>query len=124
MEVMTMTKPEWGLKRKCLKCGAFFYDMRKAKFVCPKCGATYAADSYADAKTKQLLKLAKKAAPKIDDENLDEEALLQMTEDVPLSDEDMASDDDILENADDIENANSDLSDIVEDYDSDAKNEQ
>ena len=63
-----MTKPEWGLKRKCLKCGAFFYDMRKAKFVCPKCGATYAADSYADAKTKQLLKLAKKAAPKIDDE--------------------------------------------------------
>lgn len=119
-----MTKPEWGLKRKCLKCGTFFYDMRKEKFTCPKCGEKYQAETYEEAKNKQLMKLAKKAAPKIDDEDLDEEALLQMTEDVPLSDEDIEGDDiDILEESEDGESSNSDLSDIVEGYDDD-KNER
>ena len=88
-----MAKPEWGLKRKCLKCGAFFYDMNKKSFSCPKCKEDYTLDSYAENKTKQLLKLAKKAAPKIDDDSLDEEALLQMTEDIPLSDDDIGPDD-------------------------------
>ena len=93
-----MTKPEWGLKRKCLKCGTFFYDMRKKTFTCPKCGEKYSLETYEEAKNKQLMKLAKKAAPKLDDEDLDEEALLQMTEDVPLGDEDIANADvDILE---------------------------
>ena len=26
-----MNKPNWGLKRQCHKCGAFFYDMGKKK---------------------------------------------------------------------------------------------
>ena len=119
-----MTKPEWGLKRKCQKCGTFFYDMRKKNFVCPKCGAKYSEDTYEEAKTKQLLKLAKKAAPKLDDENLDEDALLQMTEDVPLVDEDIGNDDlDMLEEEETNENSK-DLTGIVEDYDADDKNEQ
>lgn len=120
-----MTKPEWGLKRKCTKCGAFFYDMRKETFVCPKCGEQYSLDTYEEAKTKQLMKLAKKAAPKIDDENLDEEALLQMTEDVPLADEEIGSDGlDILEDSEEMEENNSDLSGIVESFDDDEKNER
>ena len=120
-----MTKPEWGLKRKCLKCGAFFYDMRKKTFSCPKCGEKYSLEAYEEAKNKQLLKLAKKAAPKIDDENLDEDALLLMTEDVPLSDEDIGSDDlDMLEEEETNENNRSDLSGIVEDYDEEDKNER
>lgn len=120
-----MTKPEWGLKRKCLKCGAFFYDMRKKKFTCPKCGEEYSLDTYEEAKTKQLLKLAKKAAPKIDDENLDEEALLQMTEDVPLVDDEVIEDDSInlLDETEGSNADNADLSDIVEGYDDD-KNER
>ena len=84
-------KPEWGQKRKCSKCDTFFYDMRKNEFSCPKCKEKYTADSYEEAKHKQLLKLAKKAAPKIDDVDLNEEALLQMTEDVPLMDEDLGN---------------------------------
>ena len=120
-----MTKPEWGLKRKCLKCGTFFYDMRKKSFKCPKCGESYSSDTYEEAKNKQLLKLAKKAAPKIDDENLDENALLQMTEDVPLVDEDIGSDDlDMLEEEETNANENSDLSGIVEDFSEDDKNER
>ncbi len=120
-----MTKPEWGLKRKCLKCGAFFYDMRKAEFSCPKCGADYSTETYEEGKTKQLMKLAKKAAPKIDDENLDEEALLQMTEDVPLTDEEIGADGlDILEDEEDMSESSSDLSGIVDSFDDDDTNER
>ena len=120
-----MTKPEWGMKRKCLKCGTFFYDMRKESFSCPKCGHKYSLDTYEEAKNKQLLKLAQKAAPKIDDENLDEEALLQMTEDVPLADEEIQSDDmDLLEETDDMADDGTPLNPVAEEYDEENKNEQ
>lgn len=36
-----MVKPEWGAKRKCLQCGATFYDFRKVPPVCPKCGTIF-----------------------------------------------------------------------------------
>ena len=111
-------KPEWGQKRKCLKCDAFFYDMRQSEFSCPKCKEKYTNATYEEAKHKQLLKLAKKAAPTIDDEDLNEEALLQMTEDIPLTDADLGGDDlDILE---DEELTSSDnLSDLMDTYDDD-----
>lgn len=99
-----MVKPEWGLKRKCLKCGASFYDMRKESFACPKCGKKYSSTSYEEARNKQLAKLAKKSAPNLDDENLDEEALLRMTEDIPLTEEGIDDDGlDILEDTEDID---------------------
>lgn len=112
-----MVKPEWGMKRKCLKCGAFFYDMRQQEFSCPKCQEAYSVDSYAEAKNKSLLKLAKKAAPRLDDEDLDEEALLRMTEDVPLG-EDEIGDDDEMEILDDEEDLteNENLNGLMETY--------
>lgn len=121
-----MVKPEWGLKRKCLKCGTFFYDMNKKSFSCPKCNEKYTLESYEESKTKQLLKLAKKAAPKIDDENLDEEALLQMTEDIPLSDEDLGPDDlEILEDDPDLSDTDhSELSGIVDHFNDEENNER
>ncbi len=33
-----MPKPELGLKRICVSCGARFYDLGRAPAVCPKCG--------------------------------------------------------------------------------------
>jgi uncharacterized protein (TIGR02300 family) len=33
-----MAKPELGLKRVCVACGAKFYDLAKTPAVCPKCG--------------------------------------------------------------------------------------
>jgi uncharacterized protein (TIGR02300 family) len=33
-----MAKPELGLKRICVACGAKFYDLMKQPAVCPKCG--------------------------------------------------------------------------------------
>lgn len=121
-----MVKPEWGLKRKCLKCGTFFYDMGKKSFACPKCKEKYTAESYEESKTKQLLKLAKKAAPRIDDENLDEEALLQMTEDIPLSDEDLGPDDlEILEDDPELSGTDrSELNGIVDHFNDEENNER
>ena len=82
------------------------------------CKEKYSLISYEEAKTKQLQKLAKQAAPKLDDENLDEEALLQMTEDIPLNEEDLNSNEDnILEDTDESENSGSDLSGMVDGYD-------
>lgn len=122
-----MTKPEWGLKRKCLKCGTCFYDLHKKTFSCPKCKEKYTPDSYEENKTKQLLKLARKAAPKIDNEDLDEESLLQMTEDIPLSDEDLGSDElEILEEDDTdlTENEHSELTGIVDHFEDEETNEK
>ncbi len=119
-----MAKPEWGAKRKCLKCGAFFYDMNKKSFTCPKCTEKYTTESYEESKTKQLMKLAKKAAPKIDDENLDEEALLKMTEDIPLTEEDLGGDDlEILDDDADLsDHDNTGLSGMVDRYGNDDEN--
>jgi uncharacterized protein (TIGR02300 family) len=33
-----MAKPELGLKRVCVACGAKFYDLTKTPAICPKCG--------------------------------------------------------------------------------------
>ncbi len=33
-----MAKPELGLKRVCVSCGAHFYDLTKTPAMCPKCG--------------------------------------------------------------------------------------
>ena len=35
-----MAKPEWGVKRTCLSCGARFYDLQREPIVCPACGAS------------------------------------------------------------------------------------
>ena len=69
------------------------------------------------------MKLAKKSAPRIDDENLDEETLLQMTEDVPLSDDELGPDElEILEDDPDLaEQDNSGLTGIVR-FDNDEEN--
>ena len=32
-----LAKPEWGLKRTCLGCGARFYDMQRDPIICPSC---------------------------------------------------------------------------------------
>jgi len=36
-----MPKPEWGVKRSCLSCGARFYDLQRNPAICPKCGAEF-----------------------------------------------------------------------------------
>ena len=39
-----MAKPELGLKRICVACGAKFYDLMKTPAVCPKCATEQPAE--------------------------------------------------------------------------------
>lgn len=38
---ITMSKPEWGIKRRCLSCGGAFYDLDRTPILCPKCDAEF-----------------------------------------------------------------------------------
>jgi uncharacterized protein (TIGR02300 family) len=40
-----MVKPELGVKRVCVACGARFYDLMKTPAVCPKCGTEQPAEA-------------------------------------------------------------------------------
>lgn len=115
-----MDKTKWGTKRKCQKCGAFFYDMGKAKFKCPKCGVEYTNASYLEAKTKQLAKMAKKATPKLDDADLDADTLLKLAGTIPLVDDDSPADtNDLLEETEDLENTDPDFNDLMDNFEDD-----
>jgi len=39
-----MAKPDLGMKRSCVSCGAKFYDLAKQPAVCPKCGTEQPAE--------------------------------------------------------------------------------
>ena len=36
-----MTRPELGVKRRCLTCNAAFYDLKRDPILCVKCGAVF-----------------------------------------------------------------------------------
>ncbi len=38
-----MARPELGVKRQCMSCGAKFYDLNKDPIICPKCAAVFQA---------------------------------------------------------------------------------
>jgi uncharacterized protein (TIGR02300 family) len=38
-----VTKPDLGLKRLCMSCGAKFYDLNRSPITCPKCGTPFQA---------------------------------------------------------------------------------
>ncbi|HEX5868271.1 MAG TPA: TIGR02300 family protein [Beijerinckiaceae bacterium] len=45
-----MARPELGMKRQCMNCGAKFYDLTKDPIVCPKCGTAFQAAAAAPAR--------------------------------------------------------------------------
>ncbi|MFN6954988.1 MAG: TIGR02300 family protein [Acetobacteraceae bacterium] len=90
-----MAKPELGLKRVCVACGAKFYDLMRNPAVCPKCGTEQPAEQPrfkraplpADDKTK------KRAAPPAADgddieiEDVDADAVVEDAEDIEDEDD-------------------------------------
>ncbi len=36
-----MARPELGIKRQCMNCGAKFYDLARDPAICPKCGTAF-----------------------------------------------------------------------------------
>ncbi len=118
-----MAKPELGLKRQCMSCGAKFYDLNKDPAVCPKCGTPYQAT----AMSRAAAPVAARAAAPDDDEaeleavgpemvSLDEVEAGENEKDIPVDDdidvaEDVADDDTFLE---DEEEGDDDVSDLID----------
>jgi uncharacterized protein (TIGR02300 family) len=104
MEILSMAKPEWGNKRRCLSCGAAFYDLSKSPILCPKCGTEFNPDV--------LVKTRRPAKP---EEPKPAKPPVANTEDIDTEIEDTEIDDDVLEDADEFEE-----DDVAEEIDVDA----
>ena len=68
-----MARPELGLKRQCMSCGAKFYDLDKDPATCPKCGTIYQAIASTSRVAAPALAARAAAVPADDDEDVDAE---------------------------------------------------
>jgi uncharacterized protein (TIGR02300 family) len=118
-----VAKPELGLKRQCMSCGAKFYDLNKDPATCPKCGTVFQAVAMSRAAAPVV---ARAAAP-VEDEaelesagpemvSLDEVEASEADKDLPTDDDidvvdDVADDDTFLE---DEEEGDDDVSDLID----------
>ena len=118
-----MAKPELGLKRQCMSCGAKFYDLNRDPAVCPKCVTPYQAT----AMSRAAAPVVARAAPAEDEEteleavgpemvSLDEVEAGENEKDIPVDDDidvadDVAEDDTFLE---DEEEGDDDVSDLID----------
>jgi uncharacterized protein (TIGR02300 family) len=118
-----VAKPELGLKRQCMSCGAKFYDLNKDPAVCPKCGTVFQAT----AMSRVAAPVVARAAVADDEEteiestgpemvSLDEVEAGENEKDIPVDDDidvadDVADDDTFLE---DEEEGDDDVSDLID----------
>lgn len=91
-----MAKPELGLKRVCVACGAKFYDLGRTPPVCPKCGAEQPPEQPRTRRAAPLPEEKKKRVLPVADADA-EEAVVEDAEEA----EDVADDDADLEDDDD-----------------------
>ena len=118
-----MAKPELGLKRQCMSCGAKFYDLNRDPAVCPKCGTVFQATAL----SRVAAPVVARAAVAADDEteiestgpemvSLDEVEAGENEKDVPVDDDidvaDDAPDDDTF--LEDEEEGDDDVSDLID----------
>lgn len=102
-----MARPELGLKRQCMSCGAKFYDLDKDPATCPKCGTIYQVSAASSRVAAPALAARAAAVPADDDEDADLEK--GGPEIVSLDEVETAEDDaDTSVDADDTESGDSD----------------
>jgi uncharacterized protein (TIGR02300 family) len=117
-----VAKPEWGLKRTCLSCGARFYDMQKHPIVCPSCEAVF--DPEAVLRPRRSRAAPEPAAPKPapvkaaagDDDDDDDLGLDDDDDVVDLDDDDV---DDALEDTSDLGDEDEDVPGVKKGMDDD-----
>jgi uncharacterized protein (TIGR02300 family) len=118
-----VAKPELGLKRQCMSCGAKFYDLNRDPATCPKCGTVFQAVALSRAPAPVV---ARAAAPDEEEAelestgpemvSLDEVEAGEADKDLPTDDDidvgdDVADDDTFLE---DEEEGDDDVSDLID----------
>jgi uncharacterized protein (TIGR02300 family) len=94
-----MTKPEWGTKRSCPKCGTRFYDLTKEDPVtCISCGNEWVPEPILKSKQAAPYEEIKKADAKPDADLGDDLDELEVDEDAEISPDDevdIGTDDDL-----------------------------
>ena len=117
-----MAKPELGLKRQCMSCGAKFYDLNKDPAVCPKCGTPYQAVAMSRAAAPVVARAAVPDEEEAEIEavgpemvSLDEVEAGENEKDIPVDDDidvaDDVADDTFLE---DEEEGDDDVADLID----------
>lgn len=118
-----MAKPEWGLKRICLGCGARFYDMKRDPINCPKCDARFDPTAVTRPRRSRAAAVAAAdAAKKVEAEakNSDsDDAELDTDLDVGVEDDE---DDPLIEDTSDL-NEEDDVSGVIERVETEKPNE-
>ena len=101
-----MAKPELGLKRQCMTCGARFYDLNRDTIVCPICQSSYTVVSRPPSySSRPSAKPFKKSAPFVRPE-VKVDSILEDGEDAVATEAqeetaDEAADDTLIEEVDD-----------------------
>ena len=113
-----MTKPEWGDKRTCPKCGARFYDLGKSDpATCIECGVNWIPEPIL--KTKQPISRDEPVVEEKKDKEEESEDLDTEDLDIP-ADLDVETDDDDDDDTDDVlvdvslDDEDSDVNDIID----------
>ncbi|HMS44917.1 MAG TPA: TIGR02300 family protein [Alphaproteobacteria bacterium] len=111
MELIVLAKESWGIKRLCLSCGAYFYDLNQQPSTCPKCGTLH--DPEANLRSKKGRGSSAKANKKV--ENVQEvPEFLPDDSDIALPnlDED-TKDDELIEDTSDL-GEEDDMGDVID----------
>lgn len=89
-----MAKSEWGIKRTCQSCDAFFYDLKKDPIVCPKCMTVYDEKALIQKHSESLNHVEEKEIEMLDEEDIDgeDEFFLDTPSDLLESLEDLEDD--------------------------------
>jgi uncharacterized protein (TIGR02300 family) len=116
-----VAKPELGLKRQCMSCGAKFYDLNRDPATCPKCGTVFQATAMSRVPAPAVARATEDEEPEIESVgpelvSLDEVEAGEAEKDLPADDDidvgdDVADDDTFLE---DEEEGDDDVSDLID----------
>jgi uncharacterized protein (TIGR02300 family) len=120
----SVAKPELGLKRQCMSCGAKFYDLNKDPAVCPKCGTVFQATALSRVSAPVMARAAAPVAADDSDDvepagpemvSLEEVEAGEAEKDLPIEDDidvgDDATDDTFLEEE---EEGDDDVADLID----------
>jgi uncharacterized protein (TIGR02300 family) len=118
----SVAKPELGLKRQCMSCGAKFYDLNKDPAVCPKCGTAFQATALSRVAAPAVARAAPAAEEDADLEttgpelvSLDEVEASEAEKDLPIDEDidvgDDTADDTFLEEE---EEGDDDVADLID----------
>ena len=81
-----MARPELGVKRQCMSCGAKFYDLNKDPIICPRCNTVHQPEQILKPRRNRPDDKAAAVVPKPAPEPVDADAVDEAEEDAFIED--------------------------------------